>query len=177
MPFWVRLCQKSHPFGVVSGAFSPVFRSFFAERTQLVFFTTVSQRNIYAVFRWVRSSKKHFYRESHPNRVVAAPAPSRFRSWLRAPSSPPTSSSNICQSRVGRDATASCLGRRTASYTTPALSKNWRDYTLPGSPCPARISISDTCPPLAGPNTRRKPGLTTRRTPAATTDLLPIQRK
>ena len=43
----------------------------------------------------------------------------------------PPSSQLLFQSRVRQDATTSCRGRRTVSYTTPVLSKNWRNYITP----------------------------------------------
>ena len=47
-------------------SFHPVFCLFFAERTQLVFCSTYSFQGASAFFRWVRSSKKHFYRDLSP---------------------------------------------------------------------------------------------------------------
>ena len=117
--------------------FFPVFGLFFAERTQLIFFSTHSFQNTSGFFRWVRSSKTYFYREAaptDPSSVVASTVPSR------------------------------AAARRSRLPSNPSIKELAVSYP-PGPPRPARLSIPDTCPPLAGRGTRKKLSLTTRRPP------------
>ena len=67
---------KNHPPGAVFQHLFPVFCLFFAERTQLVFFSTYSFQSIFAFFSWVRLAETLFYIKPTPTipRIVGGDA-------------------------------------------------------------------------------------------------------